>query len=160
MSNLFKKILAPIDGSKHSQKALATALDLAKVQGSALEILHVTSFSDVYMPTKESTEAPASKEPLSPQEWINDYMDKVRENGEKMLSRAREDAESRYPRLKVTAKLLVGRPGQTIINEAEEGGFDLIVIGCRGLGGLAELVLGSVSHEVVNGSKTPVLVVK
>lgn len=158
---MFKKILVPIDGSKHAHSALKIALELAKIHKSELEILHVTSFSEEYVPTKsESDVGSMSEESLSPPEWINDYMAKVRENDEKMLSQALKDAEKVCPKLKITAKLLLGRPGKTIVYEAEEGKFDLIIIGSRGLGGLVELVLGSVSHQVVNESKTPVLVVK
>jgi nucleotide-binding universal stress UspA family protein len=76
-----------------------------------------------------------------------------------MLIQALKDAETMYPKLKITAKLLRGKHGKTIVSEAEEGGFDLIVIRRRGLGVLTELVLGSVSHEVVNESKISVLVV-
>jgi len=158
---MFKKILVPIDGSKHAHNALKTALELANIHESDLEILHVTSFSEEYAPTgPESTMGATSEETASPPEWISEYMAKVRENDEKMLSQASKDAETLYPKLKITAKLLLGRPGKTIVSEVEEGRFELVVIGSRGLGGLAELVLGSVSHQVVNESKTPVLVVK
>ncbi|MFH2110057.1 MAG: universal stress protein [Candidatus Bathyarchaeota archaeon] len=158
---MFNKILVPIDGSKHAHRALKTALELAKIHKSELEILHVTSFSEEIMPTKsESDVGPMQEESLSPPEWINEYMAKVRENDEKMLSQALKNAETMYPKLKITTKLLLGRPGKSIVSEAEEGKYDLVVIGSRGLGGLAELVLGSVSHQVVNESKIPVLVVK
>jgi len=158
---MFKKILVPIDGSKHAHNALKTALELAKIHDSELEILHVTSFSEEYASTEpESTMGTTPEETESPPEWINEYIAEARENDEKMLNQALKDAETLYPKLKITAKLLWGRPGKTIVSEAEEGRFDLVVIGSRGLGGLAGLVLGSVSHQVVNESKIPVLVVK
>jgi len=158
--SMFKKILVPIDGSKHSHNALKTALKLAKTHDSELEILHVTSFSEEYVLTSpESDEGTMSEETTSPPGWMSEYIAKARENDEKMLSQALKDAETQYPKLKITAKLLWGRPGKTIVSEAEEERFDL-VIGSRGLSGLAELVLGSVSHHVVNESKIPVLVVK
>lgn len=43
---------------------------------------------------------------------------------------------------------------------AEEGGFDLIVIGRRGISGTDKLFLGSVSNAVLQQAKTSVLVVK
>jgi len=158
---MFKKILVPIDGSKHAYSALRTALELAKIHKSDLEVLHVASFSEENASTKSgSAVGPASEESESPPEWIAEYMAKVRENDEKMLNQALKDAETMYPKLRITAKLLMGRPGEIIVSEAEEGKFDLIVIGSRGLGGFAELVLGSVSHHVANESKIPVLIVK
>jgi nucleotide-binding universal stress UspA family protein len=158
---VFKKILVPIDGSKHAHSALRIALELAKIHKSDLEILHVTSFSEEHASTKPGSAAgPTSEESVSPPEWIAEYMSKVRENDEKMLNQALKDAETMCPKLRITAKLLLGSPGGSIVSEAEEGKFDLIVIGSRGLGGFAGLVLGSVSHHVVNESKIPVLIVK
>ena len=96
----------------------------------------------------------------SPPDWIDDYMTKVRKNDENMLNAALEHAKTMVPNAKITTKLLIGSPGNEIILEAERGGFDLIVIGSRGLSSIKELFLGSVSHQVVNESKVPVLVVK
>ena len=158
---MLRKILVPIDGSEHARSALNMALELARIHGSEVEILHVTSFSEEYTPTEsEEARAPMREESLSPSEWMSEYMAKVREDKEKMLGQALRDAEAMYPNLRITSKLLLGRPGGTIVSEAMEGGFDLVVIGSRGLGGLAKLVLGSVSQRVVNESKVPVLVVK
>ena len=152
---MFEKILAPIDGSKPSSDALLKALGLAKTYGSEVEILHVMTF------TENTPEDPKTKMRIgSPPEWIDNYIDRVKENDENMLSEAVNHAKTIAPDNKITSKLLIGKPGNAIINEAEKGRFDLIVIGSRGLGGLRELVLGSVSHQVVNQSKIPVLVVK
>lgn len=154
---LFDRVLVPIDGSRHAHAALQTALDLAEIHGSELEILHVTSYSGEYEQPEPGGD---SEEPSSPPEWIDEYMAKLRENDEKMLSQALEEAEKLHPGLKIASRLRWGRPGKAIVSEAEEGDFDLVVIGSRGLGGLAGLVLGSVSQHVVNESKVPVLVVK
>jgi len=54
-----------------------------------------------------------------------------------------------------------GHPAKVIIDIAEKTvGADLIVIGSRGLGGFKELLLGSVSHAVVNHARDPVLIVR
>jgi nucleotide-binding universal stress UspA family protein len=52
-----------------------------------------------------------------------------------------------------------GEPSEEILRVAEEGGYDLVVVGSRGLGRLGRLMLGSVSTDVVSGSSRPVLVV-
>ena len=52
-----------------------------------------------------------------------------------------------------------GRPASAIIKVADEVNADVIVLGRRGRGGVAELVLGSVSHEVVLQTKRAVLVI-
>ena len=100
------------------------------------------------------------QESATPTEWITEYMENIRQNDENMLDSALKYARKFAPNVTITTKLLTGRAAENILIEAEEGNFDLIVIGCRGLGGFKELVLGSVSHSVVNGSKTPVMIVK
>jgi nucleotide-binding universal stress UspA family protein len=128
------------------------ALELAKVHGSEVEILHVMTFSEDV--PKETTETG------SPPEWVEDYVSRVRKNDENMLNSALEESKRMAPGIMVNIKLLLGKPASMIVGEAAYGGFDLIVIGSRGLSGVRELVLGSVSHQVVNESKVPVLVVK
>jgi hypothetical protein len=52
-----------------------------------------------------------------------------------------------------------GRPVSVIAKVADEIDADVIVVGRRGRGGVAELVLGSVSHELVLHSKRPILLI-
>ena len=69
-------------------------------------------------------------------------------------------AQSKAEDLKIKPKLDKGRPSDIIVAEAEDEDFDLIVMGSRGLGGIKEYILGSVSNQVVHESKSPVLIVK
>ena len=57
-------------------------------------------------------------------------------------------------------EMIQGPPAEVILEYANQNGIDLIVIGSRGLGGIREFVLGSVSHNVVQHATIPVLVVK
>ncbi|MNV78280.1 Stress response protein NhaX [compost metagenome] len=62
--------------------------------------------------------------------------------------------------LNAEVELLQGSPAEVILKYAKEHAIDVIVIGSRGLGGIREFVLGSVSHNVVQSARIPVLVVK
>ena len=157
---MFKKILIPIDGSQPAQGALLKGLDLAKIHGSKVEILHVTTFSEKYIPDMSVNESTLTQESATPTEWVTLYMENIRQNNENMLDSALKYAYKYAPNITITTKLLTGSAAENILFEADEGKFDLIVIGCRGMGGFMELVLGSVSRSVVNGSKIPVLIVK
>ena len=53
-----------------------------------------------------------------------------------------------------------GKPAEIIIEEAEKGDFDLIILGDTGRGGLKELFLGSVSNKVAHQARTDVMIVK
>lgn len=57
-------------------------------------------------------------------------------------------------------KMISGDPGPAIVEYANGGQFDLVIIGSRGLNVLQEFVLGSVSHKVVKRVHCPVMVVK
>ena len=60
---------------------------------------------------------------------------------------------------KVSTRFEKGEPSEKIVEVAELGGFDLIIMGSRGLGGRVS-ALGSVSSRVVDKSSCPVLIVK
>ncbi len=149
----FTKILVPIDGSKPSQAALVKAIHLARIHGASLEIVHVLSVTE---------DLPREPEPntRSPSEWVTERIEQIRLKDERMLREAVEEAQGMGLQGQVSSKLLLGTPGQAILTEAWSGSFDLIVIGDRGMSGLRELVLGSVSKHVVDKSTIPVLVVK
>ncbi|MBO1912526.1 universal stress protein, partial [Microvirga sp. 3-52] len=63
---------------------------------------------------------------------------------------------------RVSHELIVkqGEPGSTIVSFANRGGFDLVVIGSRGLNSFQEMVIGSVSQKVAKRVNAPVLIVK
>jgi nucleotide-binding universal stress UspA family protein len=54
----------------------------------------------------------------------------------------------------------IGRPAETLARHAAEGQYDLVLMGSHGHGGLLNLVLGSVTTEVLARCRTPVLVVR
>ena len=53
-----------------------------------------------------------------------------------------------------------GRPADVIVQTAIDDHVDLIVLGSRGLGGIKQLFLGSVSDRVADEARCPVLIVK
>jgi len=60
----------------------------------------------------------------------------------------------------VEETVVPGSPAEAIIDHADEAGDPLIVIGSRGLSGLREMMLGSVSHRVLHHANCPVTVVR
>lgn len=53
-----------------------------------------------------------------------------------------------------------GAPNETVVNFANHGEYQAVVLGTRGLNGLQEMVLGSVSHKVAKRAQIPVMIVK
>ena len=63
------------------------------------------------------------------------------------------------PEVTVTNRLAQGRPGDRILEQMKSGNHDLLVMGSRGRGNVRSLVLGSVSHQVLNAALAAVLIV-
>jgi nucleotide-binding universal stress UspA family protein len=60
----------------------------------------------------------------------------------------------------VERAVVVGSPGDVIVDAAKTAGADLVVVGARGLGAFGRVLLGSVSERVVHNASCPVLIVK
>ena len=73
-----------------------------------------------------------------------------------------DEAVARLKELNVEAETIeaVGHPAEAIVDAAERGGFELIVVGSRGMHGVARFLLGSTSTRVVTHAHCDVLVVR
>lgn len=138
---LYGKILVPVDGSENSYAALKEAIKVAKLSDGKITVIHV------YL--KWSTIHADSRDALH--EVLEDQAKSVLENAEKIAY-----AEN----FKIKTQLLEGDIVQQIVKTADAEGFDLIVMGARGVGKLTELLLGSVSSGVLKNASCPVLITK
>ncbi|MGC5054796.1 universal stress protein [Micromonospora sp. DT48] len=80
------------------------------------------------------------------------------EDGRKMLEQAAADLVDRWPGLSVEVRQVAGGPGATLVEESRRA--ELLVVGSRGLGGFAGLLLGSVGTQVASHGHCPVLVIR
>ncbi len=141
------KILLATDGSEYSLQSLQKVIPLAKAMQAKLTILSIAE----EMPLLKGTEGLSREELETLYNSINKEAELGLENAQKLF-----EAEG----LDVETSLKAGKPAETICAVAEDGGFDLIVIGDTGRGGLKELFLGSVSNKVAHCAKTDVMIVK
>lgn len=149
---MIKKILVAYDGSKPAMKALDFALELAEKCSSEVHIISVVPTEEILIP-RFTTASP-------PENFYKPLIDKISDRFKAVLSEALKSAERTMPMVRISTKLMEGRPADKIVKTAEDESFDLIVIGSRGLSGVGELVLGSVSDKVADTAKCPVLIVK
>ncbi len=140
---MVSKILVAVDGSECARKAFDSTLKLGKELGAKVTVLTV-----VQPPSMITMQ----KDLLGTIETLLEKEAKI------MLANYATIAEKRG--VDVETVLAIGYPSRIILGTAESKGVDLIVVGSRGLGGLKELFLGSVSHAVVQNASIPVLVVK
>ena len=147
---MINKILVATDGSNLADKSLDFALDLAKKYSAEVTILTVVDLPSNSFWVQGTTFAPISSQK---------YLEKLEKFHKKILTEAVKKAKE-SAQIYVTKRLLDGRPAEKIIEVAKEGSFDLIVMGSRGLGGIKEFFLGSVSDRVADEASCPVLIVK
>lgn len=142
----YDKILVPLDGSGWSQRAVPHAVDIARDNQSELILLHVFR-------------APAYE-----------YTDQLALAGQDALaSTAREDikqyliglrTELRDEKLTVRTHLIEGSSvAHLICNYVNSEGIDLIVMSTHGRSGIARFLFGSVTNQVMQCVRVPVLLI-
>lgn len=147
---MFDKILVPIDGSKFSKKALQSAVEIAKVcKSKKVVLLNVYEIPPYYSGMKPGE---ANLYPIAKcRKDSASYSASILEDGEQMAKDKGLDVE----------KLSVGgHITEAIVRAAEDGKFDLIVLGHKGRSNLRYLVTGHVCEGVLRHAPCPVLVIK
>jgi nucleotide-binding universal stress UspA family protein len=146
---MFRNLLVPIDGSPDAERALAEAADLAGLANGAMTVMTVIPDSSTWVLGGGHGAF------IAPQS-VRDLDQQVEHEYERMLARA---VDALPQGLSVTKLVAHGRPATAIVEQATAGGHDLVVMGSRGRGEVKALLLGSVSHDVLQTSPAPVLVV-
>lgn len=144
-----RPVVVGVDGSECSEKALDHAGDIAAATGAELHV--VTAW-------QARTEEPWSRAHLGDAGSHSRVTEAAREAAEAIAERARDRAERRHPDVEVRLSVTPGRAEQVISGASTGAG--LVVVGARGRGDLASLLLGSVSRGVVHDADCPVEVVR
>lgn len=139
------KILVAYDGSEYSKKAVSEAADIAKQFSGSVTVLHV--FWDPSQVSQEAKVAAVEGIEVRDQPSI-----RLMQEVEPGLKKVGVKYEFRSERS--------NQPPNVILRVAGDEGYDLITMGCRGLGGAKAWLLGSVSQKVVSEANIPVLIIK
>jgi len=130
-----KKILVAYDGTDPADHALATAIDLAKAFDAAVGVVSVVPIRPGRAPIDPWDDRPVHAEQLR--------------QAQRILSEAGIEAQLHEP---------IGDPSRAIERTAVEAGYDTIVLGSRGLGGLGRVLQGSVSEHVATHTTATVVI--
>ncbi|NLE10327.1 MAG: universal stress protein [Actinobacteria bacterium] len=128
---VFRKILLGYDGSDDSEKAVALAISLAQKYDAAIIVCH--AFGHMPMTSK----------PSEVRRLINPVVERLTKLGITTLVSIPDTV-----------------PAQGVLDAAEEHRADIIVMGSRGRGTFANLLLGSTSERVLRYAKVPVLIAR
>lgn len=137
---MFKHILVAIDGSEYSQRALPTAIDVARKFESDVFVLHVSEH-DRGRAVAYSIESPADATRL-----VGDAVQSITHAGISAKGAVHDVA--------------AGHVAKNIVETAAQVGADIIVMGSRGLSDVQGMLLGSVTHKTMQLAQTAVLVVR
>lgn len=132
-----EKILIAYDGTEPSKRALATAAALGKAFGAPLGVISVVPRRPGRFP-------------------IDPWDDRTVHAGELLEARDLLRAQG------LEAELIepVGDPAEMIEQVAEKGGYDMVVVGARGLGAIGRFLQGSVSEHVATHAAATVVVAR
>ena len=139
---MFDKILVAVDHSEASDRALDAARDLALLSKGEVWVLHLRE-REVAVKTGMSLSDESMDEASAA---VAAAVDKLTAAGVK----AHGDVGT----------TLFGYAARNIIDDAKEHDVDVIVMGSRGRGDLAGLILGSTAHKVIHLADRPVLIVR
>jgi nucleotide-binding universal stress UspA family protein len=143
---MFRHILYATDGSELALKALNTVSELAKIHKSRVTVVHAYPSPTFYYP--DVIAAP----------YYDELIERSRQAAEDILDEAAR--KLRMSSVGVTKVLIEGSAANAILKAAKTHRCDLIVMGARGLSDLQGLLLGSVSHRVIQHTTCPVLIVR
>ncbi|MEG0052626.1 MAG: universal stress protein [Comamonas sp.] len=139
------KILLAVDGSNYTQKMLAYLSSHQEMLSASREYTVITV---------QPLLPPRARAALG-KEVVEQYYD---EEGQKILEPVLATLQTHGVNAKSVSK--VGPIAETIVKYAQEGQYDLIVMGTHGHSALGRLVMGSVSSQVLAGCTIPVLLIR
>ncbi len=139
-----KQIVVASDLTETSDSALDYAIDLAKVLGAKVTLVHayevpMYGFPDGVM--------------VAPTDFATRTKDAARESAHAMCSSHQKEG------VELTSVVREGAPWEQVNKVADEMAADLIVVGTHGRKGLSHALLGSVAEKIIRASKLPVLTV-
>ncbi len=141
---MFQNILVAIDGSADADRALTQAIDLAESEHARL-----TLFSAVVTPPAAAYFGGGGGLAAT-----------IARDADTETEKILREAVERVPDRVSVSTVLSGEPVRlALIHQITSGHHDLVVMGSRGRGALRSVLLGSVSHYVLNHSPVPVLIV-
>lgn len=143
-----KRILVPTDGSSRAERAAEYAIGMAKEGGASLVILYVLD---------EASPAFAFEIESGITPDVRELSDSLKKTAQTFVDKLKEQADTAG--VGAETRVITGHPAEEIVAEVGRAGADHIVMGSHGRRAFAAAVIGSVTLNVIHGSRVPVTVV-
>ncbi|MNM66683.1 Stress response protein NhaX [compost metagenome] len=142
---MFDKIIVAIDKAEITNKLLDATVEIARNRQTQVTLVNV------------SQEYVTNGMTYVPENFLEEILNEMEKAGLELLQQAKSKLES--VGINPETVHLKGDPAHEILKYAKDTEQQLIIIGSRGLRGIKEMMLGSVSHKVSQLSNCPVLIV-
>jgi nucleotide-binding universal stress UspA family protein len=143
----YRRILVPVDGSELSHDAFEQAVELAKLVGSSITVLHVIEHYIMDHTMVEGQDLIAA---------VNLVQTETREQARRMLKDYEDIGEKEGVEIKIAVR--EGPVAGEIVEMSRK--YDLIIIGSHGKSRLTSFFLGSVAERVSRHAHCPVMLVR
>jgi nucleotide-binding universal stress UspA family protein len=140
-------IVVGVDHSAGAKEALRFALEEAKLRRATLRAVHAWQFGYIGVTGMEGALPAVGGE-------LHEFRDTAAAALDVTLSETIQDAGD----VDVERRVVEGAPAAVLVEESREA--DLLVVGSRGHGGFAQLLLGSVSQQCAQHAECPVVIVR
>ncbi len=137
------RIVVGLDGSTASEDALAFACRRARLTGEKVAAVRAAEYGPV---------------PLDWRGGMPQALGLFLEEEERQLAKLMAGAVTAHPDIEIESELIALAPGEALVETSRNA--SLVVVGSRGLGAFAGMLLGSVSHDVLHRAHCPVVVVR
>ena len=145
---MYKRIVVPVDGSETAQKALTTALQMARESNGCVHLVHVVEGL-----------TPMAADPYGA--YSGEVIEVMRQSGRKILDDAL--ALARAEGVQADTQLFDNfgeRLAELVVDSATRFNADLLVVGTHGRRGLGRVLMGSGAEQIIRLSTVPVLVLR
>ena len=136
------KVLVATDGSEHSMKAVQKALEMAQKEGAQVTLMSVAYYS---------------------KDDFDDMPPNIQDKLENQAAAALKKAQSVFEAQKIPVEAVLEAgvvPANNILKRAQEGNYDLLLIGSAGLTGIKRALMGSTAAKVVAQAPCSVMVIR
>jgi nucleotide-binding universal stress UspA family protein len=145
---MFNKILVSLDGSELAECVFPYVEDIARLRNSRVEAAFVV----------EHYEMPFHGGVVFDENNLKEIERSAKKGAEQYMKTVKKRLSSRG--IDVNAVVLEGKIADSLIDYADNNGFDLIVMATHGRSGLARWVIGSVADKILHSSTLPVLLIR
>ncbi len=139
-----RKILVPVDGSGAANRTLEAIIARRAQFMAPLTVLHVVNVDKLAYR-------------MIPDFQVDMIRESARKSGEILLKEQAERLNAAG--VACEARLEIGSPRETICRIANDEGFDLVILGRRGMGEIRDALFGAVSNYVLHHVRCPVLLI-